>query len=230
MSSKKLFKVDDKVFAKIRGYPAWPAVVSAVKSADTPSKTKYNVYFYGTGERADCKPEDLCPYEENKSKLGKPNKRKYFADALKEIEHDSEIFNHPKNDSQTLITPSNNSTVELEKPSDVINVGETEKIREANLETEEKSTNDESTLSKAKKVMVSKKSLGISMSKGTKRKLSDIKPEGSSKMSMTNKPKTSEQFRLKHKHSRPIILVEKLKDSLIEKATGNQVSSLNIKS
>lgn len=230
MSSKKLFKVDDKVFAKIRGYPAWPAIVSGVKSADTPSKTKYNVFFYGTGERADCKPEDLCPYEENKSKLGKPNKRKYFVEALKQIENDFEIHDHPKNDSQTLISPSN-STVELEKPSDVIeNVGKTDEISEANLDTEEKSTNYESPLSKTKKVMVAKKSLGLSMSKGTKRKLSDVKPEGSSKKSMTNKIRTSDQFRLKHKHSRPIILVEKLKDSLIEQIAGNQVSSLNIKS
>lgn len=226
MSSKKIYKIDDKVFAKIRGYPPWPALVSGVKSSDTPSKTKYNVYFYGTGERAECKPEDLCPYEEFKSKLGKPSKRKYFAEALIQIENDNESSDHPENDSQSSMTPTNNSTIESETLSDVMDsVNKTDKVGESNSESEGKSVVGESSSLKVKKNNTSRKSLGISISKGTKRKISDVKPEGSSKRLISNKPKTPES--LKYRDSHPIILVEKLKDSLIEKATGHQVSKLH---
>lgn len=225
MSSKKVYKVDDKVFAKIRGYPAWPALVSGVKSSDTPTKTKYNVYFYGTGERAECKPEDLCPYEENKSKLGKPNKRKYFAEALIQIENDNETSDPVENDSQSSMTPTNNSTIESETLSDVIeNVNKTDKVSESNSESEGKLAVDESSSLKVKKNNTARKSLGIAISKGTKRKISDVKPDGSSKRLASNKPKAPES--LKYRDSHPIILVEKLKDSLIEKATGHQVSKL----
>lgn len=223
MSSKKVFNVNDKVFAKIRGYPAWPALVSAIKNSDTPSKTKYNVLFFGTGEHAECKREDLCSYEENKSKLGKPNKRKFFAEALEEIEKEPGTSNHSNINSQTSIEPSNNSNVETETPSDVAveDVGKKEKISDSNLKTEEKLTNDESSLPKEKKI-VAKKSLGISVSKGTKRKIS----EESSKKCSTKDPKVPENF--KHKHGRPIIVIEKLNDNMIENITGNQVSRLSI--
>lgn len=226
MSSKKVYKVDDKVFAKIRGYPAWPALVSGVKSSDTPSKTKYNVYFYGTGERAECKPEDLCPYQENKSKLGKPNKRKYFAEALIQIENDHDAVDSFENDSQTFLTPTNGGTIDSETLSDVIeNVNKTDKVNESNSESEGKLAVDESSSLKVKKNNTSRKSLGIS--KGTKRKISDVKPEGSSKRLISNKSKTPES--LKYRDSHPIILVEKLKDSLIEKATGHQNSEIENK-
>lgn len=223
MSSKKVFNVKDKVFAKIRGYPAWPAIISGVK-ADTPSRQRYNVYFYGTGERAECKPEELFPYEENKSKLGKPNKRKYFAEALLQIEEDVEASVLPEHDTQEFIAPSNTSTIEQEpQPTNEINkASEIEKINESNSETEEKLTIDESNISKVKKLPSSKKSLGLSISKGTKRKLSDVKPDGPSKKSLTNKIKVSEN--LNFKDIRPIVLVETLKSSLLEKVSGQQVS------
>lgn len=86
MSLNKTFKVNEKVFAKVRGHPAWPAVVSSIKNAETPSKTKYNVFFYGTAEHALLKPVNLYSYEKNKSIFGTPNKRKYFAEALLQIE------------------------------------------------------------------------------------------------------------------------------------------------
>nr|CAI5818657.1 unnamed protein product [Callosobruchus analis] len=40
------FKENDKVFAKIKGYPAWPARVVSKDGK------KYTVQFYGTGETA----------------------------------------------------------------------------------------------------------------------------------------------------------------------------------
>lgn len=226
MSSKKLFNVKDKVFAKIRGYPAWPAIISGVKADTTPSRQRYNVYFYGTGERAECKSEELFPYEENKSKLGKPNKRKYFAEALLQIEEDAEASVIPEHESQEFIAPSNTRTIEQESipTNEVEKTSGIEKINESNSETEEKLTIDESNSSKVKKLSSSKKSLGLSISKGTKRKISDVKPEEPSKKSMTkinDKIKVPENLSLKD--IRPIVLVETLKSSLLEKASG-QVS------
>jgi len=229
MSSKKVFKINDKVFAKIRGYPAWPAMVSGVK-ADTPSRLRYNVYFYGTGERAECKPEDLCPYEENKFKLGKPNKRKYFAEALLQIEDSSGTLVLPDEEPEVFTTPSNTRTasnVVQELPVEETE-NEIEKVNEPNSESEGKLTIDDLNLTKGKKVAASRKSLGISISKGTKRKLSDIKPETSSKKSVPNKSKGSELAKFKESQTRPIVLVETLNDSLLERALDNakQVSKL----
>jgi hypothetical protein len=44
MKRTRHFKDGDKVFAKIKGYPAWPAVILGK------SGKKFNVQFYGTGE------------------------------------------------------------------------------------------------------------------------------------------------------------------------------------
>jgi len=219
MSSKKVFNVKDKVFAKIRGYPAWPAIISGVK-VDTPSRQRYNVYFYGTGERAECKSEELFPYEENKLKLGKPNKRKYFAEALLQIEDDEENPVFPDDDSQAIATSSNTSHIEQESPKDESD--EVEKSNESNIESEGKLSTDESTLSKGKKVVSSRKSLGLSISKGTKRKISDVKSEAPSKKSLSNKPKMLETLKLKERPQVAIVLVEPLEDCVVERAISGQ--------
>ncbi|XP_025195195.1 hepatoma-derived growth factor-related protein 2-like [Melanaphis sacchari] len=216
MSSKKVFNIKDKVFAKIRGYPAWPAIISGIK-ADIPSRQKYNVYFYGTGERAECKSDELFPYEENKSKLGKPNKRRYFAEALLQIEEDGESIVFPDEDSSVFATPSNTSHIEQESPKDESN--EVKKSNESIVESEGKSSTDESPLSKGKKIVSSRKSLGLSISKGTKRKISDVKSEAPSKKSLSNKPKILETLKLKE---RPIVLVEPLDDCVVERAISGQ--------
>uniref|UniRef100_A0A2M3Z607 Putative lens epithelium-derived growth factor n=1 Tax=Anopheles braziliensis TaxID=58242 RepID=A0A2M3Z607_9DIPT len=76
------FAVGDLVFARVRGYPAWPAKIMRIE------KTKYNVYFYGTGETANIKSDNLYPYgEETKEKFvsEKIMKRKGFKEAMIEI-------------------------------------------------------------------------------------------------------------------------------------------------
>lgn len=80
------FKIGDKVFAKVRGYPPWPAHVQCLAEA-TNNKLKYHVIFYGTYETAVCKAEDMFPYAEHKERLGKPLKRKGFNEALAQIEN-----------------------------------------------------------------------------------------------------------------------------------------------
>ncbi|KAK7579808.1 hypothetical protein V9T40_000437 [Parthenolecanium corni] len=79
------FVPDQKIFAKVRGYPPWPAkVLGPVDEAA--GKQKYSVYFYGTHETAVCKREELYDYIETREKYGKPLKRKNFSEAIAEIE------------------------------------------------------------------------------------------------------------------------------------------------
>jgi hypothetical protein len=63
-----VYAVSAKVFAKVRGYPAWPARVEAVNDAKA---TKYQVFFYGTYESATVKKDELWPFnDETKKKFG----------------------------------------------------------------------------------------------------------------------------------------------------------------
>lgn len=87
--SKTKYNVKDKVFAKLRGHPAWPAIVYDIN--DDQLHPKYYVFFYGTNEHALCRPNELFPYEKYKSAFGKPNKRKYFKEALHLIENSDKI-------------------------------------------------------------------------------------------------------------------------------------------
>lgn len=82
VASKKSFKIGDLVFAKVKGYPPWPAKITKIE------KSKYNVYFYGTGETANIKLEDLFAYSETKAKYAteKIMKRKGFKEAIVQIE------------------------------------------------------------------------------------------------------------------------------------------------
>lgn len=82
VAPKKSFNVGDLVFAKVKGYPPWPAKIIKIE------KKKYNVYFYGTGETANVKLEDLFAYRDTKDKYAteKIMKRKGFKEAIIQIE------------------------------------------------------------------------------------------------------------------------------------------------
>lgn len=83
----KKFFAGDKVFAKVRGYPPWPAKVEKVSDPNS-KNAKYSVYFYGTGETAVCKVEELYTYAENKAKFCKPSRRKFFHEGIQQLEQD----------------------------------------------------------------------------------------------------------------------------------------------
>jgi len=78
----------DLVFAKVKGYPAWPARITGPNV-----NGKHGVFFYGTYETATVKKSEIWPYnEDNKAKFGPPNlKRKGYSEGLEQIENTPEI-------------------------------------------------------------------------------------------------------------------------------------------
>ena len=67
------FKDGDLVFAKVKGYPAWPARVS--QPVDEKG-LKYHVFFYGTYETAVVPRDTIWIYnQETKEKYGKQKRK-----------------------------------------------------------------------------------------------------------------------------------------------------------
>ncbi|KAI6174862.1 PWWP domain-containing protein [Aphelenchoides bicaudatus] len=77
------FKIGDLVFAKMRGFPPWPAQIAKTPSTDD---AKFGVYFFGTHETAFVRSADLLDYHTNLSTHGVACKRGGFQKALDEIQ------------------------------------------------------------------------------------------------------------------------------------------------
>jgi len=84
----KKYNIGDLVFAKVKGYPAWPAKVTGLASGG-----KYAVFFYGTNEVGNIKPNMMWPYVEKfRDKFSKAHsKRKLYSEGLYQIEHTPEV-------------------------------------------------------------------------------------------------------------------------------------------
>ncbi|XP_022657455.1 hepatoma-derived growth factor-related protein 2-like isoform X2 [Varroa jacobsoni] len=84
-STQAEFEPRQMVFAKVKGYPFWPARVDSVVAGTKP--TRYQIFFFGTHEQAKLTAKDLLPVNaETKEKHGKPNKRSKFSDGLIEMQ------------------------------------------------------------------------------------------------------------------------------------------------
>lgn len=112
MATKNAFNIKDKVFAKVKYSPAWPAIITNIQGENALQPRRYMIHFYGTYEKALCLPEQLFLYEKHKFELGKPKnlsklKLEKFIKAIEEIENDlvlstddTKIFTTPKNIEQ----------------------------------------------------------------------------------------------------------------------------------
>lgn len=106
MASPK-FALEEIVFAKLRGWPAWPAKVEFFENIGSSSnKIKYSVYFYGTNQIAQCREEDLFPYTKYRNKFGRPKKNSRLNKAIAQA--DAELENHTSNNSNHSKLPGLN--------------------------------------------------------------------------------------------------------------------------
>ena len=81
------FQPGDLVFAKLKGYPAWPARITSVSSS------KYKVFFYGTFETATLKNEDIWYFTEERAENweNKYKKKKGYLEGMDQIRNNPDI-------------------------------------------------------------------------------------------------------------------------------------------
>lgn len=103
MPKGERFDAGALVFAKVKGYPPWPARITGIVGKD-----RFKVFFYGTYETATLKSEDIWHYSaETKEKFAPKNlKRKGYPEGLDQIEHTPEIA---AVDDDALIEDANSS-------------------------------------------------------------------------------------------------------------------------
>uniref|UniRef100_A0A665U3Y7 PWWP domain-containing protein n=1 Tax=Echeneis naucrates TaxID=173247 RepID=A0A665U3Y7_ECHNA len=79
--SSDVFKPGDLVFAKMKGFPHWPARVHVG------SKKRVPVFFFGTHQIGHLPPENIVPYVGNKMKYGSGVRIKGFTEGMWEIQN-----------------------------------------------------------------------------------------------------------------------------------------------
>jgi len=120
------------VFAKVKGYPPWPARITGLGSKD-----RYKIYFYGTYEIATLKSEDIWLYTpETKEKFAPKNmKRKGYTEGIDQIENTPEIapvegeyddpgmLNNTQDSQESLVideVPKNKTKAATQKLTEVV--------------------------------------------------------------------------------------------------------------
>merc|ERR1739838_1111650 len=90
------FEIGDLVFAKVKGYPHWPARIDHAKRGSPPMSKRYSIFFFGTHEVAQLSCKEVFKFDENKSKYGQRRSRAFFNEGLDEIEEDPCVGFHPE--------------------------------------------------------------------------------------------------------------------------------------
>ncbi|KAG8324792.1 SUMO1 sentrin specific peptidase 8 [Homalodisca vitripennis] len=88
--SKTDIKINDLIFAKVKGFPHWPAKVTGIDDETYKNITKYEITFFSTNETAFVNKTDIVNYNECKMKytldsIAKKHKESYKL-ALSQIE------------------------------------------------------------------------------------------------------------------------------------------------
>ncbi|KAG8323613.1 PC4 and SFRS1-interacting protein [Homalodisca vitripennis] len=117
----KSFSPGDMVFAKIRGYPHWPAIVNSIDSNG--KTTKYNIKYFGTSESGLVKDTNICSYLENFETYGQKKtdnfKNKAFNQAMDEAKTNMALIIQNRDGQQVFehneALLMNNSRHELER-------------------------------------------------------------------------------------------------------------------
>jgi len=80
---KKSFAYGDLVFAKVKGFPAWPARITGKVGS------KYAVFFFGTFETGNMNTNQMWPFNQTfKDRFAPPNlKRKLYSEGMHQIEN-----------------------------------------------------------------------------------------------------------------------------------------------
>nr|XP_002126354.1 hepatoma-derived growth factor-related protein 2-like [Ciona intestinalis] len=87
------YNAGDLIFAKMKGYPHWPARIDDLpEGAVKPPARKYPIFFFGTHETGFLAAHEVYPYEDYKEKYGHPRPRPFFNDGLWEIENDPTVM------------------------------------------------------------------------------------------------------------------------------------------
>ncbi|XP_020108019.1 protein HUA2-LIKE 3-like [Ananas comosus] len=103
------WKVGDLVLAKMKGFPAWPAVVSEPeKWGFTSVKKKLLVYFYGTQQIAFCNYADIEAFTEEKKKSLLVKRQGKGADFVRAVDEIIDIYESLKKQNHNQLISSNN--------------------------------------------------------------------------------------------------------------------------
>lgn len=90
------YKPCDRIFAKVKGFPHWPARINVLPNDVKVPKGKYPIFFYGTHEVYFLAPKDIFPYERWKHKYAVSRNRPLFQKGLEEIENEPDVLLYGK--------------------------------------------------------------------------------------------------------------------------------------
>lgn len=116
LTPSKTFELDDLVFAKVKGYPYWPAKITEVK---TPGKF-YSVEFFGTKEVGNIKTAELFGFHTHKDKFitDKSKRNPLFLKGIIEVlQIAGDAEEQSANDDVATTTPKVKATTNKKTPS-----------------------------------------------------------------------------------------------------------------